>query len=340
MKIPTDILDVLRRVQTDGRHLVIPGPRLAARLYERTNEVLAGAGSVWSTREQAHVFPGDAAEAVAHLLKTGEVTTAREHRQASQYFPTPAEVVDQLLKLANPFPGAEVLEPSAGRGAIACALDSIGCVVDCVERDPDNAIALDETGAARKLAVADFLTVEPAAVYDRVVMNPPFTRDADIAHVTHALKFLKPGGLLVAVMSQAVAWHKGKASAFRKLVADRGGSVHPLPESAFKESGTDTATLIVAIPQQRPAGPHTPLRWPTEQPAARAPEPDAEVYESPGAIALKIAQNLSEAAQIMRDLADDLGVDLSELEQASGSPPADTDPPRPHQHALDLGDAE
>ncbi|MEU5476705.1 class I SAM-dependent methyltransferase [Streptomyces mirabilis] len=339
MKIPTDILDVLRRVQTDGRHLRIPGPRLAPRLYERTNEVLAGAGGDWSTREQAHVFPGDAAEAVAQLLQTREVTTAREHRQASQYFPTPPEVVDQLLKLGDLFPGAEVLEPSAGRGAIACALDSIGCLVDCVERDPDNARELDETGAARKLTVADFLTVEPSAVYDRVLMNPPFTRDADIAHVTHALKFLKPGGLLVAVMSQGVAWHKGKAPAFRKLVADRGGTVHPLPESAFKASGTDTATLIVAIPQQRPAGPLSPLRWPTEQSPVRSPEPDAEVLEPPGVIAIKIYQNLTEAAQIMRDLAGDLGVDLDALEQPAGRPAAEPGQPHPEQ-PLDLGAVE
>ena len=32
-------------------------------------------------------------------------------------------------------------------------------------------------------------------------MNPPFAEHADIRRVTHALDFLKPDGLLVAVMS-------------------------------------------------------------------------------------------------------------------------------------------
>ncbi|MEV6404015.1 methyltransferase [Streptomyces bobili] len=306
MKIPADVVDVLRGVQTEGRQLRIPGPRLALRLYERTNEVIEGAGGVWSSRDQAHVFPGDAAQAVAKLLQDGEVTTTREHRQASQYFPTPNTVVDQLITLADPFPGAEVLEPSAGRGAIACALDSIGCLVDCVERDPENAAALDETGAARKLTVADFLTVEPAPLYDFVIMNPPFTRQADIAHVTHALQFLKPGGLLIAVMIQSVAWQKGKAPAFRDLVAQRGGTVHPLPEGTFAESGTDIATLIVTIPQQRPASPPPPLHWPTQQPPARAPEPGGEVHESPAVLAQQIADNLADAWKIMSDLAADL----------------------------------
>jgi hypothetical protein len=37
--------------------------------------------------------------------------------------------------------------------------------------------------------------------FDRVVMNPPFDHGADIKHVEHARKFLKPGGRLVAVVA-------------------------------------------------------------------------------------------------------------------------------------------
>jgi hypothetical protein len=61
----------------------------------------------------------------------------------------------------------------------------------------------------RSAVCADFLTVDPAELcmrfgqgpYDRVFMNPPFAEHADIRRVTHALDFLKPDGLLVAVMS-------------------------------------------------------------------------------------------------------------------------------------------
>ncbi|MFD2427391.1 hypothetical protein ACFSUK_02785 [Sphingobium scionense] len=49
----------------------------------------------------------------------------------------------------------------------------------------------------------DFLALDPAhyAPFDAVIMNPPFDRGRDCDHVRHALAFLKPGGVLVAIMS-------------------------------------------------------------------------------------------------------------------------------------------
>jgi 16S rRNA G1207 methylase RsmC len=44
-------------------------------------------------------------------------------------------------------------------------------------------------------------------------MNPPFARQADIHHVNHALKFLKPDGLLVSVMSAGVTLPRQQADA-------------------------------------------------------------------------------------------------------------------------------
>lgn len=95
----------------------------------------------------------------------------------------------------------------------------------------------------------DFLMVEPEPIYDRVVMNPPFGRQADIKHVNHALKFLKSGGMLVSVMSSSVTFRSNKLTAdFRQMVEDRGGHIEELPESSFKSSGTMVNTVIVVIP--------------------------------------------------------------------------------------------
>ena len=57
----------------------------------------------------------------------------------------------------------------------------------------------------------DFLETTPEPVYDRVIMNPPFTRGADAKHVLHALGFVKPGGLLVSVMSNGASYRGDKA---------------------------------------------------------------------------------------------------------------------------------
>lgn len=145
-------------------------------------------------------------------------------------------------------PGIVVLEPSAGRGAIAGPVAALGCDVLCVESDPANAEILRASGYAVTVACADFLTTNPRG-YDRVVMNPPFARQADLAHVTHALKALKLGGVLVSVMSNGVTFRQNAATvAFRALVDEHGGVFHDLPEGSFKASGTGVRACIVVIP--------------------------------------------------------------------------------------------
>lgn len=304
MRITDDLLTVLReRSKTDGRRLILGGERLDPRVYQRVNEVLEGAGGKWHKDEQAHVFPGDAATVLARLLETQQVTTPREARQASQHFPTPRMVVETLIDLADLQPGMKVLEPSAGRGAIAAALADCGCLVDAVEMDEAHAAALKENGRARTVTLADFLTLPAEPRYDRVVMNPPFTKGADIAHVRHALGWLRPDGLLVAVMSHATAYQRGEAAKFRTLVAERGGTVHPLPEGAFIESGTGVQSLIVTIPATPREGVPAPV-WPaTNEVPSSATE---ESLPEPAVLARRIAADLRTALRHINAIADAL----------------------------------
>lgn len=300
MKLTDDLLTVLTdRVETDGNHLVLTGPRMDPKLYQRVNEVLEAVGGRWTTGVQAHVFPIDAAEALAPVLKSGQVVTLREKRQNAQYFPTPAAVVARLIELADLRAGMEVLEPSAGSGAIASAVATIGASVDCIERDPGYAALLADAG--HPVRVADFLAVAAEPRYDRVLMNPPFTRGADMQHVEHALRFLKPDGLLVSVMSWAVTFHGAKTAKFRALVEARGGTVEAVAEGAFRESGTDTDTVIVTIPATRGADAKA-VVWP-EREVPKEPEPE---FREPADIAREIAANLRDALAIFDDLARDL----------------------------------
>lgn len=295
MKLADDVRQVLAcRTSTDGIRLVLTGERMDPKLYARVDEVLQAMGGRWTKSEQAHVFPVDAAGAVASVLAAGEVTTLREKRTQAQFFPTPAPVVQRLLALADVQPGMEVLEPSAGSGAIAMALVQAGAVVDCIERDPGYAALLADVGAAR-VTVADFLSLRPFPRYDRVVMNPPFTKGADIEHVEHAFKLLKPDGLLVAVMSPAVMEYPARTAAFRKLVESRCGTAELVDKGAFRQSGTDMATVIVTVPATRnPAAPAT--VWPNRMGAARRQGPEYPEYADPRKIAAEIVADLREAA--------------------------------------------
>ncbi|CAL9370673.1 class I SAM-dependent methyltransferase [Streptomyces sp. enrichment culture] len=335
MKLTDDILTVLReRTAIDGTHLVLTGPRMDPKLYQRVNEVLEAVGGRWTTGEQAHVFPVNAADALAPVLESGQAVTLREKRQSAQYFPTPSAVVQRLVDLAGIEPGMEVLEPSAGSGAIATAAAKAGAVVDCIERDPGYAAVLTDTGIARTLTVADFLTVPARPCYSRIIMNPPFTKGADMQHVEHALRFLEPDGLLVSVMSWTVTTETRATAKFRALVEARGGTVEAVASRAFRESGTDVPTVIVAIPATRPAD-AKPTAWPLRETPANA---EPEDFRDPATIAREIADNLREATRIMDELARDLALPISRATPATADVIHLPDTPQ-EQLAFDLGEA-
>src|SRR3546814_1046657 len=129
----------------------------------------------------------------------------------------------------------------------------------CSSELPENMKVLQEKGFARKLYQGDFLSMTPAPLdreYDRVIMNPPFERRADIRHVNHASTFLKPNGLLVSVMSAGLLYRQdGLTRDFRDLVRSRSGLIEELPEGSFKESGTMFRTVLVAIPGEERGAP-------------------------------------------------------------------------------------
>lgn len=244
MRVDQDVLETLERAEVAGQSLFLP-PQMPRPLYVRTNKVLEAAGGRWDRREKAHLFPESAADAVDAILLTGTVTAPADFG----YFPTPSPVVERLIALAELAPGMAVLEPSAGKGAIASALADAGCVVDCMELQPENTAVLEAAGFARSVRAADFLATVPSPDYDRVVMNPPFARQADIAHVRHALRYVRPGGRLVAVMSNSVTFRQTRAAQdFRELVEVRGGIIEDLPSGSFRESGTGVEAVIVVIP--------------------------------------------------------------------------------------------
>lgn len=242
--VPEAVLAVLSAAQFHGPRMVLPAA-LARPLYLQAAKVIEAAGGAWNRKAGAHTFPGDAMEAIEPILLTGTYTRQKQELGA---FYTPSTVANHVVALADLRLGMEVLEPSAGRGALATPVRLSGCHVDCVEIAPASAIALRSLGF-RRVVEGDFLQQPPAPDYDRVIMNPPFARQADIDHVLRAMQFLRPGGRLVAIMSAGVTFRQDrKASVFRALLEECGGDITPLPAGSFRTSGTDVNTVIVTLP--------------------------------------------------------------------------------------------
>lgn len=246
MKLSEDVLAVVSQAQTDGNKLVLVG-QLDRKLYQAVNKALEAAGGKWNRKEKAHVFDTDASDRVDQMVLTGEVEVPKDE---FNFFPTPPEVVEKLLGIAEIQEGMTVLEPSAGKGAIADACAAKGARVFCVELMEDNVNHLKaKADIYNSVTHLDFLSLQFGRTYDRVVMNPPFLKQADIHHVKHALRFLNPEGLLVAVMSAGVKFRQNQLTVeFRDMVTQRGGQILDLPEKSFKESGTNVATVVVVIP--------------------------------------------------------------------------------------------
>lgn len=171
------------------------------------------------------------------------------------FFPTPDAPAADIVEAAalhrhgqNDGTTIRVLEPSAGSGNLARLCAATGASVDCIEIQPDLARGLRAAGLYSRVTCADFLSIDPLPVYDRVVMNPPFDRERDIDHVLHALRFLKPEGLLVTIMSAGTELRETrKATRFREVVAKLGGRFRDLPARSFASVGTNVNTVYLRV---------------------------------------------------------------------------------------------
>jgi protein-L-isoaspartate O-methyltransferase len=183
-------------------------------------------------------------EAMKGTLEAGvQVVTA------PQLFPTPAKLAARMVDAADLYAGMEVLEPSAGTGALIEAMQHTGVTIFAVEINhrlcellsqkftpPEDA----KQGICRNVLQGDFLECDGnLGLFDRVVMNPPFQNGDDIKHIKHALTFLKPGGRLVAIC----AGGPRQKEQLEPLAA----TWEELPAGTFEESGTGVNTVLLVI---------------------------------------------------------------------------------------------
>lgn len=190
------------------------------------------------TREKGEDF-----DRLRELLRAGVQVVS-----APQLFPTPSALAARMVEEAAIEEGDSVGEFSAGTGriinAIFEAVDRTTITVTAVEINH----ALSRTLAAShddiKVVCADFLECgDELGLFDRIIINPPFANGQDIAHISHALDFMKPGARLVAICANGPRQNEK----LLPLVEARGGTWEELPEGTFVESGTNVRTVLLTI---------------------------------------------------------------------------------------------
>lgn len=236
-EVDTEVLTVLSTVEITGNNVKIT-EQLDRDLYLSVNKVLERIGGKWNRKERAHVFSCDPAARLEAVINSGMI----DPRVKTGYFPTPPKIVEQMIALLELKQGDMILEPSAGQGHIADFLPRDKLLLG--EILPENRQILKEKGYT--IVFHDFLLHEFAGV-NKIVMNPPFERQADIDHVMHAFKHLNPGGILVSIMSAGTLFRdNSKTKKFREDILNK-AQVIQLPEGSFKSSGTMVQTIIVKI---------------------------------------------------------------------------------------------
>ena len=249
MKIKENILAILAECKIENNTLYLPPEQLDRTTYEAVNKCIVNIGGKWNRKAKGHMFDYDPTEALENLLFTGET---EDMKKVFQFFPTPREIGDRMCEIAEINEHSRVLEPSAGKGDLVKAIIAAGAQsVYCMEVNPEMIMSLEKLNCAGTIVVVhcgDFLEAKltDKININRVIMNPPFSKQQDINHIREAYTVLAPGGVLVSVISPSPFFRTNKKSVeFREWLAAINAEVVDLPPGAFKESGTMISTKII-----------------------------------------------------------------------------------------------
>lgn len=244
MEIKKSILDIIASCEIHDKLLLLPPVQLDRTDYVAVNKVLEALGGKWNRKEGGHVFDYDPSEKIEEIILTGEYTDAKKDYQ---FFPTPPDLAEYLCNLAEIDETTTVLEPSCGKGSITDAV---------WKRKPARllGIELNEdlkphlSGKPYEILLGqDFLTYT-GETWDRIVMNPPFSKCQGRTHILKAYELLNSGGILVAVASSSILWRTdNRSEVFRDFLSGVHASIEELDEGTFKESGTMVRACIVKI---------------------------------------------------------------------------------------------
>lgn len=236
-----ELINSISKMIVNGKRLELPKDE-TFKNYAQVKKALIDAGGKY--KKCGFEFSGDAEEVKARLAG-GEVIN---DKKKYQFFATPQALAKNLIDIAGINKAHRVLEPSAGQGAISNLVREIGAECVVVELMPENAKALTRQGY--DVINGCFLeqTTEEIGLFDRIVANPPFTKNQDIEHIKKMFSFLSPGGKLVSMASKS--WIMGsqkKQIAFRKWLDGIGGTITDVDAGTFKKSGTNIASVIVEV---------------------------------------------------------------------------------------------
>lgn len=189
-------------------------------------------------------------KAKTYYYARGKKTASNKSKEGEDYFATPEPLGMKMVEWLSPQANEELLEPSAGHGAIGRFFPAFTSN-DFVE--PSHYLASElSINVNGKVHIQEFENYYIGNKYDKIAMNPPFGKSGKKAmeHLEKACNMLKwSGGEVIAIVPNGAAMQKrldeffNDKSNFKLRLT---GEII-LPQCTFSRAGTGVMCKIVRI---------------------------------------------------------------------------------------------
>jgi len=238
------LTEILEKCTIEGNSIRLPQVQLDRKDFTDLQKALIKAGAKKVTGKDFRFdFPVAAQSIIDQLLGGEKIDIKKEF----QFFETPKELAQRMITLAEIETGNYVLEPSAGQGAI----------LDLLPQDLDYYLYLYELNPLNRDVLRkksymntgdDFLQCGYKNYFDKIIANPPFSKNQDIDHVLKMFDTLDFGGRIITVMSNHWRFCEGKKETnFKEWLQTIDHEIIEIEAGTFKESGTQIATCLLII---------------------------------------------------------------------------------------------
>jgi len=252
-----ELYEIIGNSTIDGYIVRLPNIELPRKTYIEIKKAMNFIDGEWiGGNIQGFLFDYNPEERLKSILnKEYTIDTKKE----SQFFETPKELAKNMAELLNPSSHDRILEPSAGRGSLIKAVldtdrenlcESQFYVYENLKMNKD--ILLEKY--PRVNFIGDDFEKNKTGTYNKIIANPPFSKNKDIKHFFKMMSHLSRFGTLVCLISNHYQKSTDKESnMFNYFVNSTDFNywydidLKEIPSGTFKESGTNISTTLVRI---------------------------------------------------------------------------------------------
>lgn len=242
--------EILKQCIIENNIVKLPDVKLDRKLYLEVSKSIELIGGKWKGGKIAgFVFETDPTYLFNKISgNSGEIPEKVNLKKEFQFFPTPKEIVDYIVDLADIKDNDIILEPSAGQGAIIEGIlrKNKNANIFAIELMELNSDILNKKGFNHEKG--NFLLIPNQPIYTKIIANPPFSKNQDIDHVYRMWECLAVGGRIITITSKHWIDSKNKKETeFKNWLNVVGAEQIEIEKGAFKESGTNISSLILII---------------------------------------------------------------------------------------------